>query len=180
MMPARADRPATVGGDVLGRTVATLVGGSYVHELEPEVLGALALVTDEHGVTPWAFVRCAGHDAGKHSRLRLRGRDGIVSVEFDTRGALFAEEYEGAVYQEHDENRPGLSAVTYVDTDGAAHADGDPERLRFECPVCGKSGSRHTDTLRGTILAALLRHRQDHQAGKRRPAAMSWWNTPAA
>ena len=179
-MPARANWPATVGGEVLGRTVATLIGGAYVRDLQPDVLAALVQVTDAHGVTPWVFVWCAGHDGGKHSRLRLRGRDGIVSVEFDTRGALFDEEYENADDEQYERDGPGFLAVTYLDPDGAAQPDGDPERLRFECTVCGRSGSRRTDTLRAMLLAALLRHRADHLAGRPRPARVSWWSSPAA
>lgn len=166
-MTARADEPAMVGTErIVTRAVSTLIGGEYLRDLTPDEVGALARLADAKGITPWVFIRCRGHDAGRHSRVRLHvDADSLspaVSVEFDTRGALLSEVFE--------------------DADGDYATGGDPERLRFICPAdgCGKSGSHHSGTLRGMILAALIRHHQDHQAGKKRPAAMSWWHAPAA
>lgn len=146
----------------LGRGVGTLIGGSFIHGLAPERLRAAALLVGDHGSSPWAFIQCHGHGCGRHTRIRLRAKDNILSVQYDTRGALWEEVYE--------------------DEGGDYAAGGDPSRLRLICPHegCGRSGSRNAASLETMLLAALLKHRDLHSRGLKKPAIVSWWKVPTA
>lgn len=146
----------------LGRSVGTLIGGSYFHLLAPERLRAAALVVGDRGTSPWAFVQCHGHDCGRHTRIRFRAKDNILSVQYDTRGALWEEVYE--------------------DERGDYAGGGDPSRLRLICPRegCGRSGSRNAESLETMLLASLLKHRELHSRGLKKPTIVSWWKVPTA
>lgn len=155
------------GGEVRAVTGADCTAWWRLDALSDDVRRAVLAVTSERGRSMPVYVRCHGHDTGKHGRVWLEGA--LLNV-----GGILGLPAESVPIVRLVADRQGpLSGVEVIRGEGENYED--TERWRLECPECGRSGDRNTSALRDECARVLLGPSAARARGEHRKVRVSWW-----